>query len=61
MTAFTMDVSVREHKTLRSKSNKNAIITKIGTMKKIKQILQWLQEVQDKVNEIQAKSAFGKM
>ena len=30
-------------------------------MKKIKQILQWLQEVQDKVNEIQAKSLFGKM
>lgn len=30
-------------------------------MKKIKQILQWLQEVQDKVNEIQAKSTFGKM
>ncbi len=30
-------------------------------MKKIKQILQWLQEIQDEVNKIQAKSMFGKM
>jgi hypothetical protein len=30
-------------------------------VRKIKQILQWLQEVQDSVNEIQAKSTFGKM
>ena len=29
-------------------------------MKKFKQILRWLQEVQDEVNKIQAKSMFGK-
>ena len=30
-------------------------------MRKIKQMLRWLQEVQDVVNRIQAKSTFGKM
>ena len=30
-------------------------------MKKLKQLLHWLQEIQDEVNKIQAKSMFGKM
>ena len=30
-------------------------------MRKIKQAIKWLQEVQDAVNKIQAKSMFGKM
>lgn len=61
MMVSTTDGTVLEPRIPRSRKHKNVKIIKTGIMKKIKQILQWMQEVQNKVNEIQAKSLFGKM